>query len=118
VGGWGYTTPAVAYGRVFIGGFDGKLRAYGASTGEQEWESYVGGRILGAPVVIGNLVFFSTLEGKTYAARASDGKVVWQISLGQYSPGIATERTYYFSLNGRLLAFEGRHSPRRLTASR
>ena len=111
VGGLGYTTPAVAGGRVFVGGFDGRLRAYRATTGDLDWETYVGGRILGAPVVVGNLVFVSTLEGRTFAARVSDGKVVWRIPLGQYSPGIATERTYYFSLNGRLLAFLGRHSP-------
>jgi hypothetical protein len=53
-------------------------------------------------------VFFSTLEKKTYAVRASDGKVVWRLPLGKYSPGIATERTYFFSLNGRLIAFRGR----------
>jgi hypothetical protein len=28
--------------------------------------------------------------------------------MGRYSPGIVTERTYYFSLNGRLIAFRGR----------
>ena len=114
VNGWGYTTPAVAFGRVFVGGFDGRLRAYRATTGDRLWESYVGGKILGAPVVIGNLVFFSTLQKQTYAARVADGKIVWHLPLGQYSPGIATDRTYYFSLNGRLLAYEGRSfsSPR------
>lgn len=118
VPGWGYTTPAVAHGLVFVGGFDGKLHAYRATTGDEIWQTYVGGRILGAPVVIGNLVFFSTLEGRTFAARVSDGKVVWRIPFGRYSPGIATERTYYFSLNGRLIAFEGRNLPRRSPASR
>ena len=68
--------------------------------------------MLGAPVVIGNLVFFSTIQKRTYAVRASDGKLVWRIPLGKYTPGIATEKTYYFSLNGRLLAFRGRYGPR------
>ena len=72
------------------------------------WRAHVGGRILGAPVVVGDLVFFSTLETETYAARVSDGKIVWRYGLGKYSPGIATERTYYFSLNGMLVAFRGR----------
>ena len=117
VNGWGYTTPAVAFGRIFVGGFDGRLRAYRATTGDRLWESYVGGKILGAPVVIGNLVFFSTLQKQTYAARVADGKIVWHLPLGQYSPGIATDRTYYFSLNGRLLAFEGRSSPPRAPAA-
>ena len=40
-----------------------------------------------------------------------DGKIVWRYGLGKYSPGIATERTYYFSLNGMLVAFRGRNVP-------
>ena len=78
--------------------------------GESCGETYVGGRILGPAVVIGDLVFFSTLETETYAARVSDGKVVWTIGLGKYSPGIATDTRYYLSLNGLLMAFDGRAS--------
>jgi len=108
VGGYGYTTPAVADGRVFVGGFDGRLRAFRAASGAELWQTQVPGRILGAPVVIGPYVFFSTLEKRTYALRVSDGKIAWRLPLGRYSPGIATERTYFFSLNGRLIAVHGR----------
>ncbi len=111
VGGLGYTTPAVAAGRVFVGGFDGALRAYRSATGRELWRRYVPGRILGAAVVVGNLVFFSTLETNTYAARVADGKIVWRIGLGKYSPGIATDHHYYFSLNGMLVSYRGRNSP-------
>jgi outer membrane protein assembly factor BamB len=111
VGGLGYTTPAVADGRVFAGGFDGRLRAFRATTGEELWNKWVGGRILGAPVVIGPYVFFSTLEKRTYALRVSDGSIAWRLPLGRYAPGIATERTYFFSLNGRLIAVRGRDVP-------
>ena len=104
VGGLGYTTPAVADGRVFAGGFDGRLRAFRATSGDELWSTEVGGRILGAPVVIGPYVFFSTLEKRTYALRVSDGAIAWRLRLGRYSPGIATERTYFLSLNGRLIA--------------
>ena len=71
------------------------------------------GRILGPAVVVGDLVFFSTLEERTYAARVSDGKVVWRIRMGKYSPGIATEGHYYFSLNGILAAFHAENTPDR-----
>jgi outer membrane protein assembly factor BamB len=108
VGGYGYTTPAVADGRVFVGGFDGKLRALRAASGAELWQVDTPGRILGAPFVAGGYVFFSILEQKTYGVRIADGKVVWRLPMGKYSPGIVTERTYYFSLNGRLLAFRGR----------
>ncbi|MGZ8695540.1 MAG: outer membrane protein assembly factor BamB family protein, partial [Gaiellaceae bacterium] len=105
VGGLGYSTPAVAEGRVFAGGFDGRLRAFNASSGRLLWRSSVPGRILAPALVVGDLVFFSTLETKTYAARVSDGRLVWKFNIGKYAPGIATERQYYFSLNGLLVAF-------------
>ena len=57
-------------------------------------------------------MFFSTLEQKTYAARVDTGQVVWRYPIGKYSPGIATERAYYFTLNGILVALRGQYSPR------
>jgi outer membrane protein assembly factor BamB len=111
VGGLGYTTPAVTNGRVFVGGFDGRLRAFRSTDGAELWSTWVGGKILGAPVVIGELVFLSTLSGRTYALRTADGALRWRIPLGRYSPVIATDETYYFSLNGRLIATGGRDGP-------
>ncbi len=111
VGGLGYTTPAVADGRVYVGGFDGIVRALQATSGHEIWRTRrVPGRILGAPVVIGDHVFFAVLEKRTYAARLSDGKIVWRLPMGRYSPVIATERTYFFSVNGRLLAYRGQRT--------
>ena len=107
----GYSTPAVGRDRIFVGDFNGGLRAYRKTDGRLLWRTHVGGRILGGAVVVGNLVFFSTLETETYAARASDGKVVWHFPIGKYSPGIATERAYYFTLNGILVAFRGKDGP-------
>jgi outer membrane protein assembly factor BamB len=103
----GYSTPAIAHGMVFVGGYDGALHAYRATTGELVWESSVGNRVLAPALVVGDLVFFSTLT-HTYGARVADGKVVWTYNVGKYAPGIATDRRYYFSLNGLLVAFPGR----------
>jgi outer membrane protein assembly factor BamB len=105
LGALGYSTPAVARGRVFVGDFDGELHAFRAATGRQLWRQRVPGRILGPPFVVGGLVFFSTLEQRTYAARISDGRIVWRIGMGKYSPGIATDRHYFFTLNGIVIAF-------------
>ena len=108
---WGYSTPAVARGRVLVGGFDGALHAYDAATGRERWSAPVARRILGAPVVIGPLVFTATLEQNAYAVRLADGKRVWHWGAGKYSPAIATNRHYYMSLNGLLVAFRGERSP-------
>jgi hypothetical protein len=72
----------------------------------------VDGRIIGPPVVIGKLVFVATLEHRVFALRVGDGKIVWRFKSGAYSPGIATDRYYYFSLNGLLVAFRGEKSPK------
>jgi outer membrane protein assembly factor BamB len=118
VNSWGYSTPAISRGRVFIGGFDGALRAYRAETGKLLWRTHVGGRILGGAFVAGSLVFASTLEKHTYAVRVGDGKIVWHLRLGQYSPGIVTERHYFFTLNGMMMAWDARRSPQVLARAR
>jgi outer membrane protein assembly factor BamB len=102
-----YGTPAVSDGRVFVGDLGGHMWAFRATDGKEIWETSVRGRVLGPSLVVGKFVFFSTLESRTYAARITDGKIVWQIPMGKYAPGIATERRYYLSLNGRLAAYDG-----------
>ena len=108
VGGWGYATPAVTPERIFVGGFDGSLRAFRPATGDELWNTNVGGKILGSPVAIGNLVFVTTTSHRTFALRVADGHIVWRLNFGKYTPVIATERTYFFSFQGRLMAFRGR----------
>ena len=107
-----YSTPALADGMVYVSAFDGGVRALRASNGSVKWTRFVPGRILAPALVVGDLVFVSTLEQKTYGLRRSNGKIVWRLNRGKYSPGIATDRRYYFSLNGSLIAYRGRNGPR------
>jgi outer membrane protein assembly factor BamB len=118
VGGLGYSTPAVSQGRVFIGGFDGGLRAFRAADGRLLWRRNLGGRILGGSFVAGNLVFTSTLAARTFAMRVTDGKILWRLGIGKYSPGIVTERHYFFTLNGIVMAWHARRSPQILAEQR
>ena len=118
VGGLGYSTPAIAHGRVFIGGFDGGLRAFRASSGQLLWRRNLHGRILGGSFVAGNLVFTSTLAARTFALRVSDGKILWRLGIGKYSPGIVTDRHYFFTLNGIVMAWHARRSPQILALHR
>ena len=48
----GYSTPAIARDRVFVGDFAGGLRAYRKTDGALLWRTVVGGRILGGAVVV------------------------------------------------------------------
>jgi outer membrane protein assembly factor BamB len=101
----GYSTPSIAHGRVFVGDFAGNVRAYRAGDGRELWRRHVGGRVLAPGLVAGKLVFFSTLDGHTYALLTSNGRIVWRLAMGKYQPGIATDRHYYFTLNGRIVAY-------------
>jgi outer membrane protein assembly factor BamB len=112
LGSLAYATPAIARGRIFVGSFDGRLSAYRGETGRVLWTTTIGGRILASAVVIGKLVFASTLDGKTVAMRVEDGKIVWRRPQGRYSPGIATDRRYFFTLGRTLISFRGEHSPK------
>jgi eukaryotic-like serine/threonine-protein kinase len=118
VNSWGYSTPAVAHGRVFIGGFDGRIRAFRASNGQLIWSRRLGGRFLGPAFVAGKYVYFSNLERQTYGIRIADGKVLWHLDVGKYSPGIVTERHYFFTLNGIVQAWHGRRAPQILELQR
>ena len=118
VNSWGYATPAVANGRVFFGGFDGRVRALRASTGQVLWSRRLGGRFLGPAFVAGKYVFISNLERNTYGLRAADGKVLWHLDIGKYSPGIVTDRHYFFTLNGIVQAWHGRRAPQILELQR
>ena len=109
MGGWGYATPMVADGFVYVSAFDGGVRALKAENGAKRWETFVPGRILGSGLVVGNLVFVSTLEKKTYGLDRRTGRVVWRADRGKYNPGIATDRFYYFTLGGSVI----KYAPRR-----
>lgn len=107
-----YSTPVVAEGTLFVSAFDGGIRALRASDGRLLWERFVPGSILAGGLAVGNLLFVSTLEEKTYALLRENGRIVWRLSRGKYNPGIATDRRYYFSMHGSLMAYSGRSGPR------
>src|SRR5262249_10327576 len=69
----GYSTPAVAHGRVFLGDFNGMARAYNAATGEQLWARYIGGRSPGPALRVGPPLLCSTPQPQTQAPRGPHG---------------------------------------------
>ena len=93
VGGSGTRRRPWPTGRVFVGGFDGTLRALRATTGRELWQVDADGRILGAP---------SSSATSSSSRRSSSGRTACacptarssgSCRMGKYSPGIATERT-------------------------
>jgi len=105
------SSPAVAGGRVFIGGFDGKLYAFkatgcGSSTCLPEWTATTGGSIESTPTVIKGVVYVGSDDGNLYAFKAkgcnaSSCTPLWTGSLGSAafasSPAIANGIVYMVS---------------------
>ena len=77
------STPALAYGKVFVGTKDGKFYCFNSSNGEEIWNFTSNGMIYSSPAVGGDLVYFATnvAEGTIYALNVTDGSLVWKYKL-------------------------------------
>ena len=79
-----YGSPVIDGDLVYIGGYDGKVRAYlfesGRLRAEPRWISRqgdIGGSIIGGLVVAGGRVYFGATDGRVYALDAADGHKLW-----------------------------------------
>ena len=67
-----YSTPAVAYSRVYIGSTDGKVYAFDERTGRLAWAHATGGYVYGSPAVYGGHVFIGSYDHNFYAPQRGD----------------------------------------------
>ncbi len=76
-----YGTPALGKDLAYVGGYDGKVYAIAAATGQLRWvyprQDYIG-PIIGAIAQSGGRLFFGTSKGIVYALDADTGDLVWQ----------------------------------------
>ena len=105
-GGGAYSTPAVAYGRVYVGAFDGRVYSLDEDTGEVAWTFSTGAEVYPGPVVadvkgIPPAVFIGSADGNAYALKAQDGGLIWKRSMGGQvtGSGVLIGKTVYFSRN-------------------
>src|SRR6266516_3910562 len=73
-----YSTPAVAYDRVYIGATDGKMYSYGATSGKLRWSHGTGGYVYASPAVWNRRVFSGSYNGDFYCFDAATGDVFWK----------------------------------------
>ena len=110
--------PAVAYGRVYLPTFDGRLYAIDARTGKAVWRIRTGRCAWASPAVHDGLVFETFLgrachkhvpgsRGELVAFRATDGRIRWRRVIGptESSPLVANGLVYIGDWTGRIYAF-------------
>jgi len=115
---WSYTigadiisSPAVAYGTVFIGSRNGNMYALNATTGAFIWNYATGGPADSSPAVADSKVFFGSGDKNVYALNATTGASIWSYTTSSEvfsSPAIADGRVYIGSEN-KVYAFSSLH---------
>jgi outer membrane protein assembly factor BamB len=106
-GGGVYSTPAVAFGRVYLGGLDGRVYSFEEKTGDLAWSHSTGAEVYPSPAVADTphappTVFVGSEDKHFYALDAKTGAVRWEhymngIILGSSS---VIDRTVYVSVIG------------------
>ncbi len=99
-----YSTPAVFYGRVFLGNTDGRVYAYDAFSGKLDWAVQTGAYVYSSPAVtnapgLGPTIYLGSYDGTFYALDARSGHVDWTFDAHGKISGSATivGRTVYFA---------------------
>lgn len=82
-----YSTPAVAYGRVYAGNNDSRVYSFDAETGELAWTYSTGGYVYSGPSVAKvpgtpPTVYIGSFDGNAYALDAQSGEARWTFDMG------------------------------------
>jgi outer membrane protein assembly factor BamB len=106
-GGGAYSTPAVAWGRVYLGGLDGRVYSYVAKTGQLAWSHSTGAEVYSSPAVADTphtppTVYIGSEDKHFYALNAKTGAVRWEHYLHGIVLGSASvvDGTAYVSVIG------------------
>src|SRR4029450_5852616 len=82
-----YSTPAVAFGRVYAGNNDARVYSFDRHDGTVAWSYSTGGYAYSGPAVATTrhnppTGYIASLDGNRYAPAAKDGSVRWSRSAG------------------------------------
>ena len=86
-----YSTPSVAFGRVYLGNTDGRVYSFAAGNGQLAWATGTGAYVYASPAVadtpgLGPTVYVGSYDGNFYAFDARSGAVRWRHPAGGRSP--------------------------------
>jgi outer membrane protein assembly factor BamB len=94
-GGPVYSTPAVAFGRIYLGSIDGRVYSFEQDSGEIAWSHSTGDWVYPGPAVAdtkraGPTVYIGSKDQNFYALDAKTGDVRWQKDVGGIVLGAAS----------------------------
>jgi outer membrane protein assembly factor BamB len=102
-----YSTPAVAYGRVYAGNLDSRIYSFAESDGSLAWTHSTGNEVYPAPAVADTpgapaMVYIGSLDHHFYALDAKTGAERWSADTGGPILGAASvvDKTVYVSVIG------------------
>ena len=92
------TTPTVSDSSVFIGGYDGSVRAYDAKSGKLRWQFKSNGGIAGQILLMGDKVYIGSEDKMLYCLTAAKGQKVWAFEAEEpiYSSPVSDGKAVYF----------------------
>jgi outer membrane protein assembly factor BamB len=82
-----YSTPALAFGRVYAGNNDGRVYSYDQADGTLAWTHSTGGYVYSGPTVVSTphippTVYIGSFDGNIYALDAKNGETRWSHPTG------------------------------------
>jgi outer membrane protein assembly factor BamB len=90
-----FSSPAIAFGRVYAARDDGTVYGFDLKTGKVAWAYPTGGFVYGSPAVARvpgtrPTLYIGSENGRFYALDAATGKQRWHYDVGGPIPGTAT----------------------------
>ena len=104
-----FSTPAVAYAKVFVGDDVGDTYILDSQTGSPNAHPPSVGQILSSPAVADEVVFVGSYDNNFYAFNITDGSVIWNYLTGDSifsSPAVANKTVFVGSTDWQVYAFK------------
>ena len=102
------SSPAVAYGYVYVGSQDNGVYCLGATSGEKIWKTQTGYWVWSSPAVADGNVYVGSEDYNVYCFDAFTGVVKWKYATGSSvdsSPAIVDGALYFGSNDHNVYAF-------------
>ncbi len=117
-----YASPAVAYGRVYIGNTDSNVYSFSAATGKLAWRTGTGNYVYASAAVAQvpggkPTVYVGSYDARFYALDAKTGKIRWKHKAPGRISGAATvvgDIVYFGDLQSRTTTGLGARTGRKV----